>query len=246
MPRTTANGSAFHRAVESALVPLADSAKAAAMRAYMRDRFEYLGIATPERRAAVNLLIRSFASSNRAAVRSAAVTLWQQPHREYHYVAVDLLSRHAAALSLEDLPWLLELAQEKSWWDSVDALVKVVSKIVRAAGPRGQRQMDRAVRAEDFWVRRIAMLHQLGWRAGTDTVRLFQYADILAPEKEFFIRKAIGWALRDHAWHDWRAVERYINTARERLSPLTCREAAKNIPALASTRTSGTHASQRP
>jgi 3-methyladenine DNA glycosylase AlkD len=243
MPRTTTTGSAFHRAVESVLVPLADSTKAAGMRAYMRHRFEYLGIPTPERRAAVKLLIRTFVPVDPVALRGAALALWQQSHREYHYVAVDLLSRHAAALSLDDLPWLLKLAQEKSWWDSVDALVKVVSKIVRIAGAKGQRQMDRAVRAENFWVQRIAMLHQLGWCGDTDTVRLFRYADLLAPEKEFFIRKAVGWALRDYAWHDWRAVEKYLKTAQERLSPLTRREAAKNIPTRAdkhaSARTSG-------
>jgi 3-methyladenine DNA glycosylase AlkD len=101
---------------------------------------------------------------------------------------------------------------------------------VRASGAKGQRQMDRAVRAENFWVRRIAMLHQLGWREDTDTVRLFKYADLLAAEKEFFIRKAIGWALRDYAWHDWRAVEKYLKGAREGLSPLSCREAMKNFP----------------
>jgi len=77
------------------------------------------------------------------------------------------------------------------------------------------------------------MLHQLGWRAGTDTVRLFRYADRLAPETEFFIRKAVGWALRDYAWHDWRAVEKYLAAAQDRLSPLTYREASKNIHKLA-------------
>ncbi len=92
--------------------------------------------------------------------------------------------------------------------------------------------MDAAVRSENFWVRRIAMLHQLGLRDETDTVRLFRYAELLAPEKEFFIRKAIGWALRDYAWHDWRAVEKFLKSAHSRLSGLTVREASKNFAAL--------------
>lgn len=230
MPRKTASHDAFPGAVEAALAPLVDAAKAVGMRAYMRHRFQYLGIPTPERRAAIKALIRSFAPADQVALRGAALALWQMPQREYQYVAVDLLAHHARLLALSDLDWLIELTQEKSWWDSVDALVKVIGKVVRASSVKGQRQMDRALRAENFWVRRIAMLHQLGWREETDTVRLFRYADVLAHEKEFFIRKAVGWALRDYAWHDWRAVEKYLKTARSHLSPLSCREAMKNFP----------------
>jgi 3-methyladenine DNA glycosylase AlkD len=229
MPRASATGSAFYRQTQSLLAPLGDRNKADQMRAYMRGRFEYLGIPTPERRAAVRLLIRSFAPVDSAMLRRAALSLWQAPQREYQYVAADLLICHCAALGLDDLGWLLELAQDKSWWDSVDALVKVMGKIVRISGAAGRRQMDRAIRAENFWVRRIAMLHQLGWRDDTDTVRLFRYADLLAPETEFFIRKAVGWALRDYAWHDQRAVKKYLESARHRLSPLSYREASKNL-----------------
>jgi 3-methyladenine DNA glycosylase AlkD len=234
MARERSSGSpAFHRSVEAALAPLADAARAAGMRAYMRERFEYFGIPTPERRATVKVLIRSFARLDAPTLRAAAHALWQMPPRECQYVAVDLLAHHSATLALGDLDWLLDLAQEKSWWDTVDALAKVVSRVVRASGAKGQRRMDRAIRADNFWVRRIAMIHQLGWRGDTDTVRLFKYADRLAAEKEFFVRKAIGWALRDYAWHDWRAVEAYLKTAGESLSPLTVREAAKNFPKLA-------------
>jgi 3-methyladenine DNA glycosylase AlkD len=230
MPRKPASHGAFSHAVQATLAPLINAENAAGMRAYMRNRFEYLGIPTPERRAAVQPLIRSFTPVTAKALRTASLALWQMPEREYQYVAVDLLAHHAKAFTLADLDWLIELAQQKSWWDSVDALVKTIGKVVRAGDAKGQRRMDRAVRAEDFWVRRIAMIHQLGWRGDTDTVRLFRYADLLAQEKEFFIRKAIGWALRDYAWHDWRAVQKYLKTAHTRLSPLTCREARKNFP----------------
>lgn len=230
MPRKTASHTAFTHAVQAALAPLAHAENAAAMRAYMRNRFEYLGIPTPGRRAATRPLIRSFAHADAASLRAASQALWQMPEREYQYAAVDLLAHHAKVLALSDLDWLIELAQQKSWWDSVDALVKTIGKIVRSEGAKGQRRMDRALRSEDFWVRRIAMIHQLGWRGDTDTVRLFRYADHLAHEKEFFIRKAIGWALRDYAWHDWRAVQKYLKTAHMRLSPLSCREAMKNFP----------------
>ena len=93
--------------------------------------------------------------------------------------------------------------------------------------------MDAAVKHDNFWVRRIAMLHQLGLRDEVDTDRLFRYAELLAAEKEFFIRKAIGWALRDYAWHDWRAIEKFLKSAHGRFSGLTVREASKNFATLA-------------
>jgi 3-methyladenine DNA glycosylase AlkD len=222
----------FQRAVHAALKPLNNAERAAGARAYMRDRFVYIGITTPARRAAVAPLIRGFSSASAEELREAAFALWNMREREYQYVAADLLARHQAALSLDDLPWLLELAQTKSWWDTVDCIVKVVGKIVRRSGAKGRRAMDRAIRHDSLWVRRIAMLHQLGWREECDTERLFRYAELLAAEKEFFIRKAIGWALRDYAWHDWRAVEKFLAGGREQLSGLSYREASKNFAAL--------------
>ena len=84
----------------------------------------------------------------------------------------------------------------------MDSLAKVVGAIVLRERGKGQRAMDRALHHDDFWVRRLARLHQLSWRAETDTARLLRYADTLAPEKEFFIREAVGWAFGDYAWHE--------------------------------------------
>jgi len=226
------NAKEFCRAVEAALVSLADATKALGMRAYMRNKFVYLGVTTPERRGAVTVLVRGYAPVEAAALKSAALALWQKEHREYQYVAADLLNRHEAVFTLEDLPWLLELAESKPWWDTVDCFPKLIGGIVLRCGAKGRRAMDQAVKHKNLWVRRIAMLHQLGMREKTDTARLFKYADKLAPETEFFIRKAVGWALRDYAWHDWRAVEKYLKLARGRLSALTVREASKNFAAL--------------
>jgi 3-methyladenine DNA glycosylase AlkD len=222
----------FHRAVRVALRSLKNAERAAGMRAYMRNQFEYLGVSTPDHRAAVTPLIKQFSPADPEELRMAAEGLWQMRGREYQYVAVGLLGRHQKALSLDDLPWLLDLVQQKSWWDTVDSLVKVIGPIVRRSGAKGGRAMDAAVKHGNFWVRRIAMLHQLGLRDEVDTIRLFRYAELLAPEKEFFIRKAIGWALRDYAWHDSRAIEKFLKSAKGRLSGLTVREASKNFAAL--------------
>lgn len=230
--RTKQSIAGFHRAVRAALRPLKNEERAAGMRAYMRDQFEYLGVSTPDHRAAVAPLIKGFSPAGREELRIAAERLWQMHEREYQYVAIGLLGRHHKVLILDDLPWMLDLVQQKSWWDTVDSLVKVIGQVVRRAGAKGGRAMDAAVKHDNFWVRRIAMLHQLGLRDEVDTVRLFRYAELLAAEKEFFIRKAIGWALRDYAWHDWRAVENFLALSTEKFSGLTVREASKNFVTL--------------
>jgi len=201
----------------------------------MRNKFVYLGITTPDRREATKLLIRNFSPADAAALRQAAEALWKMEQREYQYVAADLLNRHQAALTFEDLQWLLDLVLTNPWWDTVDCFYKVVGSIGLRSGVKGRRAMDRAIKHENMWMRRVAMLHQIGMKQHTDTARLFNYADRLAPEKDFFIRKAIGWALRDYAWHDWRAVEKYLETAEERLSGLSLREARKNFAKLRKT-----------
>ncbi|MEY4268768.1 MAG: hypothetical protein RIS90_3303, partial [Pseudomonadota bacterium] len=89
--------------------------------------------------------------------------------------------------------------------------------------------MDAWLGHPNLWVRRVAMLHQLGWKAQTDQARLFRYALALAPETEFFIRKAIGWALRDHARTQPEAVRAFLAEHGLVLSGLTRREAGKHL-----------------
>lgn len=222
------SAAAFQKAVVAALKRMADAKQAAGMRAYMRDQFEYLGIPTPARRAVVLRLVKAWNPMNAAELRAAAEGLWRRREREYAYAALDLLSKRSELLGVKDLSWLLDLALIDPWWDTVDALVKVIGAVVLREGHKGRRAMDRALKHKSHWIRRIAMLHQLGRKGETDPERLFAYADALAAEKEFFIRKAVGWALRDYAWHDPAAVRVYLLSARARLSGLTYREAGKH------------------
>ena len=200
------------------------------MRAYMRDQFEFLGIQAVPRRQATAALLRPKRPPEE--LLSIASQLWSLPQREYQYLAVDLLGRQCKALGMPHLDALLALVQQRSWWDTVDGLAGVVGDIVRAALKQdayAQAAMDAALKHDNLWVRRIAMLHQLGWRAETDTTRLFGYALELAHETDFFIRKAIGWALRDYARHDPQAVSLFLRQQQHRLSGLTRREAARHL-----------------
>lgn len=215
----------FQRQLERLIAPVIQAQRAPAMRAYMRDQFDFLGVATPDRRAAAKPLLKQFKGSGAAKLLELARRLWALPQREYQYIALDLLAMHWKELLVEDIPSLLALAQDKSWWDTVDGLAAIVGDVLRYRHDG----MDAALIDENMWVRRIAMLHQLGWGVKTDQQRLFSYAQKLAHEKEFFIRKAIGWALRDYARHHPDEVREFTREEKSRLSALSYREANRHL-----------------
>ncbi|MGV0951484.1 MAG: DNA alkylation repair protein [Azonexus sp.] len=216
--------------IQQTLTALADPARAVAMRAYLRGQFPFLGIPTPARRAALKPLLKVDFDQNR--LLTVADQLWRLPEREYRYAAIDLLARHVGRLDLSAVVPLLALAQREPWWETVDGLAGIVGDVVHAArrsNADAQATMDAALRHDCLWVRRIAMIHQLGWRLETDTARLCGYAEALAPEGDFFIRKAIGWALRDYARWNPQAVRDFVAVMGGRLSPLSAREATRRI-----------------
>ena len=194
------------------------------MIAYMKGKFAFLGIQTPLRREASLPLIRAFAGNP----IEAAEAVWVLPEREYQYVAIDLLRRHSKRLNSEHLPALEALVQQKSWWDSVDGLAVVIGGIVLRQ-PELADQMDRLIASPNLWLRRVALLHQLEWKEHTDEARLFDYCRQCAGEKEFFIRKAIGWSLRQYARTHPAAVRNFLTHHREKLSELSFREASKHM-----------------
>lgn len=223
----------LHAELKVALEAAAEPGRAAPMQAYMREQFIFLGVAAPQRRMAAKGLLAGLKGIDPATLLDHAQRLWQQPEREYQHVALDMLALHWRQLGIEHIPALLGLARQRAWWDSVDGMAGIVGDVLQAEhlrGGDGHAHMDAALRHDDFWLRRIAMLHQLGWRADTDAAWLFGAALALAHENEFFIRKAIGWALRDYARHAPEAVTAFANAHRQLLSPLSRREALKHQP----------------
>ncbi len=221
----------FVRAIEQALTPLSDSSRAEQMKAYLLDQFEFLGLPAPVRRQTVKK-IGKVPWQSAADLLATTELLWQKSQREYRYTAVDLLRKHSALLSVNDLPALQSLLLRDAWWETVDGLSAVIAEVMHAAvlqKPNAAKAMDVWLKHPSHWVRRSAMLHQLGWRLDTDATRLFGYAQQLADEKEFFIRKAIGWALRDYARWNPQAVTEFLVQHRANLSGLTVREAAKHL-----------------
>jgi 3-methyladenine DNA glycosylase AlkD len=216
--------------IEAALRAQADAQQAVPMKAYMLGQFEFLGIRAGPRREALKGLPQFTGTAE--DLLALAQALWQLPEREFRYAAIDLLAKHHKRLAVSDLPRILALVQTDPWWDTVDGLAGVVGDIVlraKTSQPDVQQRMDACLVHPHLWVRRVAMLHQLGWREQTDQARLLRYALTLAPETDFFIRKAIGWALRDHARAQPEAVRAFLSRHAEQLSGLTRREAAKHL-----------------
>ena len=216
--------------IESALRAQADPEQAVPMRAYMLNQFEFLGIRAGPRREALKALPKFTGDPDELLALVAA--LWRLPEREFRYAAVDLLAKHHKRLDLAALPRIVQWVQTDAWWDTVDGLAGVVGDIVLKAKSRdadAQSVMDAWLVHPNLWVRRVAMLHQLGWREHTDQERLFRYALTLAGETDFFIRKAMGWALRDHARTEPDAVRQFLSQHAEQLSGLTRREAGKHL-----------------
>lgn len=221
---------AYADLIKQALESRADPVIAGQMRAYLRYQFPFLGIQTPIRRQALKALPPLDWDNN--SLLTVAEILWNQPAREYRYVAIDLLKRYAKRLTIADVERLVNLSQREPWWETVDGMAGVVGDIVareRKTLPDAQAVMDEYLSHSSIWGRRIAMIHQLGWRLDTDESRLFRYATTLVPETEFFIRKAIGWALRDYARWNPEAVRRFVCDQQHSFSGLTLREASKHL-----------------
>lgn len=214
-----------------AFQPHRDPERAAAMSAYLRDQFAFLGIMKPERVHLSRDALAGLADPAERDLSAVAAACWKRPEREYQYAACWYLRRHARRLGPGFIEDARRLIVAKSWWDTVDDLASnVVGTLVRAH-PELRREMDRWVASENIWLARTAIIHQLRYRADTDEARLFAYCLRRGADAEFFIRKAIGWALREYTKTDHRAVLAFLREHGPELSPLSRREATKWIEA---------------
>ncbi|MEU4132822.1 DNA alkylation repair protein [Streptomyces wuyuanensis] len=207
----------------------ADPVRAREAAAYMKDVAPFLGIRTPERRALSRAVLDGTPRPAEADCTAIALRCWRLPEREYHYFAADYLRRHVGRCSSAFVPVARHLITTVSWWDTVDTLAAHVVGALVAADPGLVRVMDRWIEDDDLWVARTALLHQLRHKEATDAGRLFRYCLRQSGHPDFFVRKAIGWSLREYAKTDPDAVRGFVDSARDRLAPLSVREALKNL-----------------
>lgn len=202
------------------------------MARYMKDQFPFYGLPRPAYQALTKPLLREVSPyADEAWLTEAVRLLWSLPERECHYVAIDLLKAGHKALSPASLGLLEELFPQQAWWDSVDGLTSQVLEPLVRRYPELKRELDRWSEHPNLWLRRAAILHQLKGKGDTDTTRLFLYCERNAHERDFFIRKAIGWALREYGKTDPLAVRAFVERHQATLSPLSQREALKHLKA---------------
>ena len=208
------------------LKALANPDDAVAMKAYMKNKFEFLGVKTSARR---KLAKTFFKQQTDSVIDWDFINeSWDNPYRELQYAALDYLEIRKKLLTPSDLLRLKKLAQTKSWWDTIDFLDRLVGTII-ARFPETKEIILAWSRDEDIWLRRLAIDHQLMRKEETDTELLEKILVNNLGQTEFFINKAIGWALRDYSKTnpDW--VKDFIERYQVEMAALSIREGSKYL-----------------
>lgn len=216
------------KAIEKEFVNHLDDENAIGMKAYMRDQFDFLGLKKPLRAELLKPVFDSFKAVNSDEWPLIVQQVWNLKFREFQYVAMELCRKKSKDFQAGHLPLLEKMILEKSWWDTVDF---VASNLVGDLFKRHPELIDKTIskwlKTENFWLHRTAIIFQLKYGKHTDQQLLFSLCSRYAEEKEFFIRKAIGWALRQYSKSNPGSVRDYIK--KQKLSPLSVKEASKYI-----------------
>ena len=218
----------FVAELSPALKELGDRKRAIGAQMYMKDIAPFIGVATPERRALVKKIAKAFPVPSSEELGQAARKLWKLTEREFQYAANDLIGIH---WKLADKKFLAEHVEDllisKSWWDTVDGLGSVaVSPLTEKFGC--EKLIAKWNKSENMWLNRAAIQHQRGRRYETDVKLILQYCDDHSDSKEFFIVKAIGWALRDLAPINPSAVRNFLKDHPD-LGRVAVREAERGL-----------------
>lgn len=199
--------------------------QAVGMEKYMKNRFTFLGLNAPLRK---ELQKPIFAEINKSSTGLEIVQeLWNQPEREFHYAAIALLEVSKKHWDAEIILLIEAMIVSNSWWDSVDPLSVIAGEYFLKFPSQKQTFINEWIQSNNFWLNRAAIIHQLPYKAKTDTDLLTRAIEPHTTSKEFYIKKAIGWALRQYARTDRFWVKEFVEA--HELSPLSVREALKHI-----------------
>jgi 3-methyladenine DNA glycosylase AlkD len=218
--------------VMAAMAPLADPERAGQARRYLKSDLDFLGVSVPGIRSAVTGTARSRPDPGRDGVLAWARVLWREPVHERRTAAIEVLRRFTASLETADLALVEAWIREAHGWAYVDPLAGDIAGPVALRHPAAWPLIDAWAADEDFWVRRSALLTLLpGIRRGQpDRERFERYATPLLAEKEFFIRKAIGWVLRELSKKDPAYVAAWTRRHLDLMSGVTFTEAVRRLP----------------
>ena len=228
---TSLGSKSLARRIDAALRAHADPVRARGAKAYLKSDWEFIGVATPVFRRSIKEELAATPLRDRTALLTIVSALWADEVFELRAAAVELLDMHGPLLLPKDLALVERLVRESRTWALVDGLAAHVAGSLVERHPTLARTLDRWARDADFWVRRSAMLALLVplRRGGGDFERFSRYADAMLDEREFFIRKAIGWVLRDTSKKRPAMIAEWLAPRMHRASGVTLREALKYL-----------------
>ncbi len=207
----------------------ADPAKAEPMKKYMRDQYEYLGIKSPQGAALLREHIKEHGLPPLDKLDTILRELWSLPEREFQYAAMNLMERLDKKVDEDFITTIEYLITTKSWWDTVDLLAgHAVGSLFKRFPKVKEKYLKKWRKSDNIWLRRTTLLFQLGYKKDTDFDLICELVKENLGSDEFFINKAIGWALRQYAHTNPAPVKKFVKATKE-LHPLSRREALKNI-----------------
>ncbi len=197
------------------------------MSKYMLNKFEYIGIKTPERREIFKNFFKEY--KNKEKIDWEFVNkCWENKYREFQYVAADYLKNMKDKLTIDDIPKLKRLILKKSWWDTIDNLDMTIGALALKDSNVNKILLEWSL-DENIWLRRIAIDHQLLRKEKTNAELLEKILKNNLGQAEFFINKAIGWALRDYSKISPEWVKNFIEKNKENMAKLSIKEASKYL-----------------
>jgi 3-methyladenine DNA glycosylase AlkD len=211
-----------------------DPVRAKGAQAYMKSEMPYIGVSAVPLRAVCREVFALHPIASAKAWRREALSIWRKAEfREERYAAIELtgFKRYRDFQDLEALPMYEEMIVDGAWWDYVDAVAihRVGEYLLRQFPSRMKREMRKWSKGDDMWKRRSAIISQITFKGDTDLELLYDCIRPSLDSREFFLRKAIGWALRQYAWTNPAEIRRYVREHDDELSPLSKREAMKNL-----------------
>lgn len=223
---------ALHAFVRAGLARAGDPERARQMQRYMKTDMPFFGVQKPQQRPVFKEAMARFPPADQADWEGAVRALWQGPERELKYAAITYArgyKRHRF-LDLNSVPLLEHLVRTGAWWDLVDDVAaNCVGPVVLSHREAMRPVLERWIEDDDLWIQRTAILAQLKHRDAIDADQLFDFCRRRASDPSFWIRKAIGWALRQHAKTDPDAVRHFLAEHGDALSGLSRREASKHL-----------------
>lgn len=204
-----------------------DEENAVKMAKYMRNQFKFYGVAASERKMIYKALLKQ-EKANKTIDWKFLDKCYQDDYRELQYLVYDYLLEMKNYVRYDDIPKIKNYIKLKQWWDTIDFFDKVIGNI-GLTDARVDALMLKWSKDEDFWVRRVAIDHQLGRKGKTNTELLEAILINNFGSDEFFINKAIGWSLRDYSRTNPEWVRNFVNQHRDRMNQLSVKEASKYI-----------------